>query len=96
MHFSLAVIVNPAAWAKPGTPLGPTRIYHLCSMGRKLPEVARKEMLVILFHVGTHLNGEGKGLYKLPSEGDLKGIVKKITFKDVIVRCCCILSSYCY
>lgn len=88
VHFSLAVVVNPTAWISPDTSVDKTRIYHLCSLGRKLPKDTRKEILELLAQVRRRLNGEGEDSYQVRSvpSNDIEAIARKVTFKEVAVR----------
>lgn len=88
-HFSLAVIVNPTAWAAPGASFGETRVYYLCSMGWKLSKDARKEILQLLAQVGRRLKGKDEYPHQfrhVPSDEDLEAIAQNIVFKEVTVR----------
>jgi hypothetical protein len=76
------------AWAVPGSSPDETRVYHLCSMGWKLPKEARKEILHLLTQAGRRLQGDGTDPYdacQVPSDEDLEAIASKIVFKEATV-----------
>ena len=88
-HFSLAVIVNPMAWANPSTGDAVTKVYHLCSMGWKLCDVSKDEIVQVLSVVAKRAEWAGRDITQprsLPEHMDLALIRDRCLWHEVSVR----------
>jgi hypothetical protein len=87
-HFSLAVILNPMAWAHPSSAGVGTKVYHLCSLGRSLPETAKDDILQALSVVAQRVEWAGKDSAEprsVPEQPDLVLVSNRCSWKEVSV-----------
>jgi hypothetical protein len=88
-HFSLAVILNPMAWANPSAGDIGTKVYHLCSLGWKLSKASKDEILQALSVVAKRVEWAGRDIAErrnLPEQADLALVSNKCSWNDVSVR----------
>ena len=77
------------AWANPSSGDDKTRIYHLCSLGWKLPAASKDEILQVLSVISKRGEWAERGISEprnLPDDADLLLVRNGCSWKEVPVR----------